>query len=202
MIPDRWKYAIWAVIFAVALAATGCADGGLPEPAASPGDHVTVEATSSEATSSEAASGEAASSTGVTVIECGRPFRPPAGGRLILRGRFPAEAEAADRAVAGTVEVTSGVALHGVGAPRADVFLVRDGRVATLPVPQDALGVRWDLAPGKITRLSGEATLVACDPAGGLVRPGGYDLYARVLFTPDDGAGVESFGGPWPLDVR
>jgi hypothetical protein len=34
------------------------------------------------------------------------------------------------------------------------------------------------------------------------VGPGSYELYARVVLTPDDGAAVESFGGPWPLRVR
>lgn len=111
-------------------------------------------------------------------------------------------AEAGQRTVAGTVEVTGRAALRGVGAPRADVFLVQDGRVVTLPSPQDALGVRWDLAPGQVVRLPGEATLAACDSAGGLVPPGAYELYAQVLFTPDDAAGSASFGGPWPLDVR
>jgi hypothetical protein len=64
------------------------------------------------------------------------------------------------------------------------------------------MGIRWDLAPGRTERLPGEATLVSCDPGGGSVRPGTYELYARVVITPDDGAGVESFGGPWPLEVR
>jgi hypothetical protein len=64
------------------------------------------------------------------------------------------------------------------------------------------MGLRWDLAPGRTQRLAGEATLLSCGPGGGPVPPGIYELYARVVFTPDDGPGVESFGGPWPLQVR
>lgn len=139
---------------------------------------------------------------GAIVLECGQPFRPPAGGGLTLTGSFPATVRAGEPAVTGTVEVTSRKEARGVTSPGADVFLVRDGRVATVPVPQDAIGVRWDLAPGRTERLPAEATLVSCDPGGGTVPPGTYELYARVLFTPDDGVGVESFGGPWPLEVR
>ena len=36
----------------------------------------------------------------------------------------------------------------------------------------------------------------------GRSRPGGYELYARVVVTPDDGAAQRAFGGPWPLRVR
>jgi hypothetical protein len=89
-----------------------------------------------------------------------------------------------------------------VAAPRADGFLVRDGRVATVPVAQDALGVRWDLAAGQVERLPGEASLTTCGPGGGPVEPGDYELYARVVLVPDDGARMEAFGGPFPVRVR
>ncbi|MQS16702.1 hypothetical protein F7Q99_32070 [Streptomyces kaniharaensis] len=141
-------------------------------------------------------------STGTTAVECGRPFRPPASGALGLTGSFPSTAEAGARVVAGTVEATSRVALRGVVTPAAEVFLVRQGRVVTVPVPQDSLGVRWDLSPGQTERLPGEAALTSCDPGGGPVPPGSYELYARVVVRPDDGPAVESFGGPWPLEVR
>ncbi|MFJ9027123.1 hypothetical protein ACIRQP_01100 [Streptomyces sp. NPDC102274] len=139
---------------------------------------------------------------GATVLECGRPFGPTAGGVLTLTGRFPASVPPGEPAVTGTVEATSPVAVRGVVLPRADVFLVRHGRVATVPAAQDSMGIRWDLTAGKAERLPGEAALVSCDPGGGRVRPGTYELYARVVFTPDDGAGTESFGGPWSLEVR
>jgi hypothetical protein len=138
----------------------------------------------------------------ITVLECGQPFTPAAGGVLTLTGRFPTTVGTGERVVSGTVEATSRVAVRGVVAPDAEVFLVRHGRIATLPVPQDLMGVRWDLAPGKVERVPGKATLVSCDPGSGLVGPGSYDLYTRVVLTPDDGVSTESFGGPWPLEVR
>ncbi len=176
-----------AVVLGTAGCGSGAAAGGTPGPEASHQEHATA---------------DPAAVSGATAVECGQPFRPPAGGWLTLTGRFPATVPAGSRAVTGTVEVTSRKAVRGVVAPGADVFLVRDGRVASVPVAQDAMGVRWDLAPGRTERLPGEATLMSCDPGGGSVRPGTYELYARVVFTPDDGAGVESFGGPWPLESR
>jgi hypothetical protein len=192
--PDRHRHAgrTALLLLAALLATAGCGTGtgtGTPGPEAS----VTKESTVSV-------------EPVTTTLECGRPFRLPRAGSLTLTGRFPATAAAGERAVAGTVEVTiraaGEVAVRAVGAPRADVFLVRDGRVATMPMAQDAMGVRWDLTPGKVERLPGEATLVSCDPAGGRVRAGTYELYARVVITPDSGAAVQAFGGPWPLEVR
>jgi hypothetical protein len=127
---------------------------------------------------------------------------PAGAGPLTLTGRFPAAAPAGAGVVSGVVEVTSRVPVRGVVLPRAEVFLVRDGRVATVPVPQDAMGARLDLAPGRTEQLPGEAALASCEPGVGPVPPGIYELYARVVFTPDGGASVESFGGPWPLQVR
>jgi hypothetical protein len=149
-----------------------------------------------------------ASAGGTTALGCGRPFRVPAGaGLLTLTGRFPEVAPAGAQVVSGVVEVTSRLPVRGVVLPQAEVFLVRDGRVATVPVVQDAMGRRLELAPGRTERLPGEATLVSCQSGAGPVPPGTYELYARVVFTPDDGApdreaSVESFGGPWPLQVR
>jgi hypothetical protein len=189
---DRQEHAGWTVLLLlVVVLAAGCGGGGAgraPEPEASPKERASV---------------DPAPLAGTTGLQCGQQFRPPAGGGLLaLSGRFPATVPAGEPAVTGLVEVTSRVSVRGVVAPRAEVFLVRDGRVATVPVAQDAMGVRWDLAPGRVERLPGEATLVSCAPGGGSVRPGIYQLYARVVFTADDGAGVASFGGPWPLEVR
>jgi hypothetical protein len=140
--------------------------------------------------------------TGITPLECGQSFRPPAPGQLTLSGQFPDAALASDELVTGTVDVVSATELHGVGAQRADVFLVREGRVVTLPVAQDSVGVQWDLAAGAAQTLPGAVALVACGPTGGPVGAGRYDLYARVAVTPTEGSTVESFGGPWPLEVQ
>jgi hypothetical protein len=154
-----------------------------------------------------------ASAGGITALGCGRPFRVPAGaGPLTLTGRFPAAVTAGAQVVSGVVEVTSRVPVRGVVLPRAEVFLVRDGRVATMPVLQDAMGLRLELAPGRTEQLPGEATLASCEPGTGPVPPGTYQLYARVVLAPDGGApdggapdggaSVESFGGPWALEVH
>jgi hypothetical protein len=178
------------LLLAVVLAAAGCGNraqvGSAPMPEASPKERVTV---------------DPAPGAG-PALACGQPFQPHAPGVLTLTGRFPAIAAAGAGSVTGTVEVTSRVAVRGVVLPRADVFLVRDGRVVTTPMAQDAMAIRWDLTPGRTERLPADATLVACDPGGAHLPPGTYQLYARVVITPDDGAGVTSFGGPWPLEVR
>ena len=77
------------------------------------------------------------------------------------------------------------------------------GHIATVPPPdRDTSAVRLDLGPGKVASLPREARLGSCDPAG--VRPGTYELYVRVVFSPEDDprAMMESFGGPWPLKVH
>jgi hypothetical protein len=135
-------------------------------------------------------------------VRCGRPFRlpPPAGLKLVAR--FPEGVPAGRQTVSVTVEVTGREATRGVAAPAADVFVVRDGRVVTAPVAQDATGVRWELAAGETRRLPATASLVSCEPDGGPLPPGRYELYARLLLTADDGAAQPAFGGPWPLRVQ
>ena len=145
--------------------------------------------------------------TAPTALECGRPFRLPSGGGLTLTGRFPAVVSSSAQAVSGAVEVASeNEVVRGVVTPTADVFLVRDGRIATLPLPQDLVGMTLELAAGKVERLPAQATLSPCDPGGGSadgsLRPGTYELYARVVLNHDDGSSLESIGGPWPLEVR
>jgi hypothetical protein len=45
------------------------------------------------------------------------------------------------------------------------------------------------------------ASLVPCS-GGGVLATGTYDLYVRVVLNHDDGTRTDSFGGPWPLEVR
>jgi hypothetical protein len=119
-----------------------------------------------------------------------------------LVARFPDSVQAGQQAVSGRIEVTSPEAVRGVAAPAADVFLVRDGQVVAMPVPQDAIGVRWELAAGETRSVPAPASLVSCKPQGGPLPPGRYELYARMVLTPDDGAAQQAFGGPWRLGVR
>jgi hypothetical protein len=124
----------------------------------------------------------------------------PIGLRLVAR--FPESVPAGRQTLGGTVEVTSREALRGVAPAAADVFLVRDDQVVTTPVAQDASGVRWELAAGETRTVPALASLVSCGQDGGPLPQGGYELYALVAVTPDDGAAQRAFGGPWRLRVR
>ena len=118
-----------------------------------------------------------------------------------MAGRFPATASANERMVNGTVEVAAkGSAAWGVVTPQAEAFLVREGRIVTLPVPQDVVGRSLHLTAGGVVRMPAMATLVPC--AGGALSTGVYDLYVRVVLNHDDGTRADSLGGPWPLEVR
>lgn len=128
-------------------------------------------------------------------MRCGGPFRDPAAGEQRLVARFPERVEP-QAMLAGTVEVAGPV--RGVGAAAADVFLVSAGRVVTTPIAQDAIGVRWDLEDGETRNVPALVSLVSCE-SGEPLAPGAYELYVRVVITPDDGPPQEFFGGPWSL---
>ena len=117
-------------------------------------------------------------------VRCGRPFELPAPGDLQVLARVPESVPAGQEALTGTVEVTSRNAVRGVRPAAADVFLVRDDQVVTTPVPQDAIGIRWELAAGETESMPALASLMSCEPDGGPLPPGGYELYARVVVTP------------------
>ncbi len=141
-------------------------------------------------------------SPGPGVLECGAPFEPTTGGELTVTGRFPAAVSPDEQVVSGSVEVAAkqGEA-GGVVTPQAEAFLVRDGLVATLPVPQDSIGMTLDLADGKVERMPATASLAACSGDGAL-GTGTYDLYVRVVLNHDDGSRTDSLGGPYPVEVR
>jgi len=135
-------------------------------------------------------------------VRCGRSFRLPAAAGPRLVARFPESVPAGQPMLKGSVEVAAREALRGVAAAGADVFLVSGDRVVTMPLAQDAIGIRWDLAAGETTDLPAMAALVSCEPGGGPLPPGAYELYVRLSLTPDDGTPQRFFGGPWPLRVR
>jgi hypothetical protein len=139
------------------------------------------------------------------LLRCGEPFRRPPGPQLLLTGAFPASVAAAAGTVAGRVDARAPAGgTSGVITPMADVFLVRDGRIATLPAPQDSLGTPLTLASGESKALPARAALVPCAPSrvGSALPPGRYEVWARLTVSRADGTGVDSFGGPWPLDIR
>jgi hypothetical protein len=136
------------------------------------------------------------------VLECGGGFAPRTGGVLTVTGHFPSAVSADEQVVQGAVAVAAreGIA-RGVITPLAEAFLVRDGRIVTLPMPQDSVGRSLDLADGRVERMPATATLVPCS-GGGVLATGTYDLYVRVVLNHDDGSRVDSLGGPWSLEVR
>ena len=135
-------------------------------------------------------------------LECGAPFEPTKRGVLTVTATFPAAVSAEEQLVSGTVAVAAtGREARGVVTPLADAFLVREGRIVTLPMPQDAVGQELDLTDGKREELPASATLVPCS-GGHALAAGTYDLYVRVILNHDDGSRSESLGGPWPLEVR
>ncbi len=140
-------------------------------------------------------------SPGPASLECGAPFEPTTGGALMMTSRFPTAVSANEQMVTGSVAVAAKQgAARGVVTPQAEAFLVRDGRIVTLPMPQDSVGQRLDLTDGKVEQMPAAATLVAC--SGGALARGTYDLYVRVVLNHEDGSRTDSLGGPWPLEVR
>jgi hypothetical protein len=135
-------------------------------------------------------------------VRCGRPFELPGPDGLRLAGHFPESVPAGRQTLNGVVEVTSRTAIKAVAAAAADVFLVRGDLVVTMPMAQDTIGVQWELAAGETRRMPAVASLVSCEPDHQPLPRGRYELYARVVVTPDDGAAQRAFGGPWPLLVR
>ena len=142
------------------------------------------------------------SSPGPATLECGQALRPSTGGVLTVTAHFPGAVSADQQMVKGTVAVKASMGVaRGVVTPQAEAFLVRDGRIVTLPAPQDAVGRSLDLAHGRVERMPAIATLVPCS-GGGALAEGTYDLYVRVVLNHDDGTRVDSLGGPWRLEVR
>lgn len=119
-----------------------------------------------------------------------------------MTGSFPSAVSAREQVLNGTVAVAAGGGqVCGVIAAQAEAFLVRDGRVVTLPVPQDAIGQTLTLADGRVEWLPAVATLAPC-AGDDVLSAGTYDLYVRVVLNLDDSSQADSFGGPWPLEVR
>lgn len=179
----RWEHAgrMGALLAVLVLGVAGCSDGAV-------GGSVGAEESRVKPESGE--------------VRCGRPFQLPAAGGLRMVARFPDSVQAGQQAVSGSVEITSREAIRGVAAPAADVFLVRDDQVVAMPMPQDAIGVQWELAAGETRTVPAKASLVSCESHGGPLPPGRYELYARMVLTPDDAAVLRAFGGPWRLGVR
>src|SRR3954470_13954467 len=105
-------------------------------------------------------------------VRCGHPFRVPAPAALRLTGRFPEGVGAEARTVEGTIEISG--QMPGVIPAAADVFLVTDDRVVTMPLVQEAIGIRW---AGETRTLPAVGSLAPCKGGAQRLPPGIYDLY-------------------------
>lgn len=189
--PVRMGNSVAVLLLTIAFAAAGC------------GNFAAADSGPKSSTSAEEpVAMKPSQGFGGTALVCGQPFQTPAEKGLTFAGRFPATATVAERRLTGTVDLTSQISIRGMAMPRADLFLVRSGRVATLPVPQDLVGVLWDLSPGDAISIPGEATLISCDAGAAPLSPGGYQLFSRVVVVPDQAERAEFFGGPWPVELR
>jgi hypothetical protein len=188
--PSRHAYRNILPVLVVVLAGTACQ-----------ARTATTTTSATDKSPQESSAMESAPVPDRTAIDCGQPFERPREGVLGLTGQFPAQVAAGQQTLSGSVEATSSQEMRGITQPGADVFLVRDGRVVTTPLPQDAVGIMWAVAAGEAKSVPAEAGLASCE-TGEPLEPGAYELYARVMVIPDDGGSVESFGGPWPVEVR
>lgn len=140
-----------------------------------------------------------------TLVQCGQTFQRPPAPQLVVSGRFPASVSVSAQSLVGQVRVSARAGgIAGVVTPAADVFLVRDNRVATLPLAQDSVGIPIRLDGGDSHDFAARASLTSCDPSlsDATLGKGRYDIYARVTVSREDGTRVESFGGPWPLVIQ
>ena len=137
-----------------------------------------------------------------TTPACGQLFVPPAGTGEELTGQFPATARVGEGTLTGSVELTAPASVRAVITPAADAFLVRDGRVVTMPVPQDLSGRRLLMSAGQVEKVPAVAALTPCDPSVSALPAGSYQLYARVILNDDDGTGRAVVGGPWTVELR
>jgi hypothetical protein len=137
-----------AATLALVLLAAGCGSGAVWEERRAP-------------TPEESMPTDLPAPLGSTGLECGASFLGTAGGELAVTGRFPNAVSSDEQMVSGTVEVSPTRSdARGVVTPQADAFLVRDGRIVTLPMPQDAVGRQLDLTDGTAEQLPAMASLI------------------------------------------
>lgn len=173
------------VLPAVALCAAGCAGAASPAaPSLSPLPPDTP-----------AAEGERRGDT--VSVGCGEPIG--ASGPVKMAGEFPATTTPDQ--FTGKVTILAGTTkISGVSTPGADVYLAREGKIVSVPLPKDLVGRQVDIEPGGngVFEAPGSARDCATD---GQLAPGRYEIYARIVLTSADGSSMAATGGPWPLDV-
>ena len=114
-----------------------------------------------------------------------------------------------DKPIAGAAEAVERLRQEGTAiayatnnasrrAPDVAALLTGMGVSAT---PDEVLTSAGAAAAMLAERLPADAPLVSCRPGGAPLPPGGYDLWARLAITPDDGPALTSFGGPWPITI-
>jgi hypothetical protein len=174
------------VVIAAALCTTGCA-GGQP-PAAPP---------SPAPAAPDSATHEGERRADTVSVGCGESIG--ASGPVKMTGEFPATTTPDQ--FTGKVIILAGTAkISGVSTPGADVYLARDGKIVSVPLPKDLVGRQVDIEPGGSTAFDAPGSARDCATDGQLT-PGRYEIYARIVLTSADGSSMEATGGPWPLAV-
>ena len=136
---------------------------------------------------------------------CEAMFRERASGpRVTLTGSFPERVGASRRSTFDgkvTIANPGEKRLEAVSASQPEVYVTQAGRIVATPVPQDALGLVVDLAPGAARDLSATGSLRRCAD-GQPLPPGRYEVHAVLRFTTGSGGEPGSaVGGPWRLVI-
>ena len=133
-------------------------------------------------------------------LECGARVGST-GGTLTLTARFPASAAVGAQQVDGTVTLGASAGAQGVVTPRRRPSSSVTAASSRCRWPRTPSADSW-ISPAIVRRsLPASVRLVPC--AGeGVLAPGTYDLYARVVVNLEDGSRADSLGGPWPLELR
>jgi hypothetical protein len=142
----------------------------------------------------------------ITIPLCGDRIDAVVGrpGPLIMTGTFPSRVDhGGDGMFAGTVTVTHiGPRVSGTTSREAYVFVTRDGKVVSTPLPQDLIAEPFDLDSDAGKRFDAPGTIRSCATGAGELLPAGrYHVFAMVVVNQHDGAAVMAAGGPWPLEV-
>ena len=118
--------------------------------------------------------------------------------RFKVSGAFPERATSDQPAFAATVTITNATnrRIEGLAASQPDLYLTQHDRIVATPLPQDAIGLVLELAPGAARDFRTQGSLRRCRDQEPLA-PGRYELHAVLRF----GNGTVAAGGPWTLVV-
>lgn len=140
-------------------------------------------------------------STPAPAGQCGAAFEPPAAGPLRATASFASSAKAADGMLTGEIEVEASGAVKGTTSQSAAGLLVREGKIVSESLIQDAMGVPVDLAPGDKTTVPAAVPLSSCQTPGEPLPAGEYELHVTYVVIGEDGSRVEAHAGPTAITL-